>query len=94
MFSEQMLDSNQEEDEDDVCCAKCQARPEDVLILTCDHNLCLECAAQNLFEQQTMHQNTFQTVICEYCQSATVLDPESATELLELQQSINQKERN
>ena len=42
--------SNDEED-DDVCCAKCQARPEDVLILTCDHNLCLACASNNLHEQ-------------------------------------------
>jgi len=44
-----------DEEEDDVCCAKCGARPEDVLILTCDHNLCLACASNNLFEQQTMH---------------------------------------
>ena len=39
-----------DEEEDDVCCAKCNQRPEDVLILTCDHNLCLECAANNLRE--------------------------------------------
>ena len=39
------------EDEEDVSCAKCHAKPEDVLILTCDHNLCLECASNNLHEQ-------------------------------------------
>ena len=33
--------SNQEEEIDDVSCAKCGSKPEDVLILTCDHNLCL-----------------------------------------------------
>ncbi len=38
----------EEDEEDDVSCAKCQKKPEDVLILTCDHNLCLECAALNL----------------------------------------------
>lgn len=38
------------EEEDDVSCAKCTKKPEDVLILTCDHNLCLECAALNLQE--------------------------------------------
>ena len=38
-------------DEEDVCCAKCEERPEDVLILTCDHNLCLNCASKNLYEQ-------------------------------------------
>ena len=71
-------------EEDDVSCAKCMKKPEDVLILTCDHNLCLECAALNLQEQTSQNQNTFKTVICEFCQSATVLDPESATELLEI----------
>ena len=42
--------SNQEDEMDDVSCAKCGAKPEDVLILTCDHNLCLDCAAKNLAE--------------------------------------------
>ena len=43
--------SNHDEDEEeDVSCAKCGKKPEDVLILTCDHNLCLECAALNLQE--------------------------------------------
>lgn len=46
-------------DEEDVSCAKCDAKPEDVLILTCDHNLCLPCAAQNLHNQQKQHRNTF-----------------------------------
>lgn len=45
--------SNDEDEEDDVSCAKCGKKPEDVLILTCDHNLCLECAALNLQEQTT-----------------------------------------
>ena len=51
--------SNQEcdDDVDDVSCAKCGSKPEDVLILTCDHNLCLPCAAKNLSQQQ--NQNTF-----------------------------------
>jgi hypothetical protein len=31
-----------------VCCAKCGEFPNDVLILTCDHNLCLRCAGHNL----------------------------------------------
>ena len=50
--------SNGEEELDDVACHKCGAKPEDVLILTCDHNLCLPCAARNLAQQQ--NQNTFQ----------------------------------
>ena len=49
-LTDAMLSGPDEEDDEDVCCAKCQARPEDVLILTCDHNLCLECASNNLYE--------------------------------------------
>ena len=48
------------DEEEDVQCAKCGQRPEDVLILTCDHNLCLECAANNLREQHNMNANSFQ----------------------------------
>ena len=34
--------------EEAVACAKCCELPNDVLILTCDHNLCLSCASLNL----------------------------------------------
>lgn len=34
--------------EEAVACAKCGELPNDVLILTCDHNLCLSCASLNL----------------------------------------------
>ena len=80
-------------EEEAVACAKCGQLPNDVLILTCDHNLCLKCASANLKAQneksnngakngETVGQNSFQTVICELCHIATVLDPGSATELL------------
>ena len=36
------------DDEEAVTCAKCDVLPNDVLILTCDHNLCLRCASLNL----------------------------------------------
>ncbi len=39
--------------ESPVSCAKCGATPEDVLILSCGHNLCLQCAANNLYREQT-----------------------------------------
>ena len=81
-----------------VSCAKCGELPNDVLILTCDHNLCLNCASRNLknenIKDTKSKQNSFQTVICEICRIATVLDPASATELLtmdvpELKEPIN-----
>lgn len=33
-----------------VLCAKCEENPDDILILTCEHNLCLNCAAKNLHD--------------------------------------------
>jgi hypothetical protein len=35
-------------DSEVVLCAKCEDNPDDILILTCEHNLCLICAAKNL----------------------------------------------
>ena len=79
---------------DVVSCAACGQLPNDVLILTCDHNLCLKCASLNLQRENRKNnidspsggllqqQNSFQTVICNICKIATVLDPASATELL------------
>jgi len=33
-------------------CAVCENTPDDILILTCDHNLCLPCASKNLQSEQ------------------------------------------
>ena len=69
---------DQEPKEEAVSCAKCGEMPNDVLILTCDHNLCLRCASLNLQRENSKNQhsgnnnqknngNSFQTVICEIC---------------------------
>ena len=52
-------DANRESEviEDGVMCAACGATPEDVLILTCEHNLCLPCAASNLHTAQKRQKN-------------------------------------
>ena len=42
------MDLSNDLKEDAVACAKCGELPNDVLILTCDHNLCLRCASNNL----------------------------------------------
>jgi uncharacterized protein involved in type VI secretion and phage assembly len=44
---------------DEVLCAKCEDNPDDVLILTCEHNLCLSCASKNLHEQEMRSKNSF-----------------------------------
>lgn len=63
-------------------CSRCGTLPDDILVLTCDHNLCLPCSAANLHREELKGQHTFQTVVCDICHIATVLDPSSANELL------------
>ena len=70
------------EEEQIISCAKCGNTPDDVLILTCDHNLCLSCAAKNLKREQAKGNNSYQTIICDICNAPTALDPGSAAELL------------
>jgi len=59
-----MEGSQQNVEEEVITCAKCGATPEDVLILTCDHNLCIPCAAANLRREQQKSKHTFQ--VCSY----------------------------
>lgn len=49
-----------------ISCAKCGAAPEDVLILTCDHNLCISCAAANLRREQQKSRHTFQVLFLKF----------------------------
>jgi DNA-directed RNA polymerase subunit RPC12/RpoP len=39
--------------EDKIFCAKCGALVEETLLLSCEHNLCLPCAAKNLFKEDS-----------------------------------------
>ena len=55
-----------------VVCAECGGTPEDVLILTCEHNLCLPCAAKNLHnsqQRQTNSKTSFQVSSQEFLQA-------------------------
>eukprot|EP00347_Sterkiella_histriomuscorum_P002534 403367782 len=85
-FQEQPLNTYEKDVETDqtLVCAKCHNSPDDLLILTCDHNLCLMCASKNLQRESKKAAHSFQTVVCEMCEIATVLDPASATELLSM----------
>lgn len=46
-----------------ITCAKCGSTPDDVLILTCDHNLCLKCASRKLKANTEKTKNTSYKVI-------------------------------
>lgn len=73
------------EDPDDqhlVKCHKCEKLVEDILILTCEHNLCLKCSGENLKRESNKENYSFQAVVCDICGAVTILDPSAAEELL------------
>ena len=74
---------------DSTLCSDWGCWPDDILILTCNHNLCLMCASKNLQNESRKSQYTFQTVVCNTCGLATVLDPESATTLISIYNDTN-----
>lgn len=50
-------------------CSICERRPEDLLVLLCQHNLCVNCATEIYHLNEAA--NPF---ICEICLSETPLD--------------------
>jgi NMD protein affecting ribosome stability and mRNA decay len=46
-----MSDYERKDLEEKIFCAKCGSLVEETLLLTCEHNLCLSCAAKNLFTE-------------------------------------------
>ena len=79
-----MADYERKELEERIFCAKCNSLVEETLLLTCEHNLCLPCAAKNLSKVDSKNIHKFKTVVCEICLNQTVLDPYTATELLNM----------
>lgn len=43
-----------ESDRQDKICAICKKRSADMLITRCNHNLCLKCARDQVFEQKIL----------------------------------------
>ncbi|CAD8057453.1 unnamed protein product [Paramecium sonneborni] len=62
--------------EDLLECTKCGNEVDQILALSCEHNLCLQCSAKLYNKLQC------QTLVCEICSSQTLLDP-SAIEVLQ-----------
>ena len=51
---------NSNDYDDKTICAKCGLVVEETLMLTCDHNLCLSCAAKNLAREENKGTHKFQ----------------------------------
>lgn len=75
---------------EEIYCAKCHLQTEETLLLSCDHNLCIQCAADNLSrqEQQGIISKT-QIVTCELCNSHTEIDQATAKEILSIAMNSN-----
>ncbi|CAD8181025.1 unnamed protein product [Paramecium pentaurelia] len=63
-------------------CSKCLKVPDDILMLTCNHDLCLLCAAKSFSQQQSKRNKKF--FVCDICSSNTELDANSIYELEKL----------
>lgn len=68
--------------EEDIYCTKCNNKTEQTLMLSCEHNLCLSCAAKSLNEQHIKDFNSVQYLKCDQCNSLTELDPETTKQIL------------
>ena len=66
----------------DIYCSKCNNNTEQTLMLSCDHNLCLLCAATILKKQQSQNFNSNQYIKCDKCNSLTELEPETIKQIL------------
>jgi len=49
--------------DDRIFCAKCGSLVEETLLLTCDHNLCLPCAAKNLTKEESKNVHKYKVKI-------------------------------
>ena len=70
--------------DDEIYCSNCGKTCEQSLMLSCDHNLCMNCAAENLVRNENPGVNKTQYVICDICQSKTEIDTNTSKEVLAL----------
>ena len=87
------------QEEEDRLCSNCGIRCDQTLMLICDHNLCMNCAAENLVRHENPGINKTQFVICDICQTKTEIDTNTSKEILtsglkDLRQKLNNKNKN
>ena len=67
---------------EDIFCSKCNCKTDQALMLSCNHNLCMNCSAKYLSQENPQSSNTKQYIICEICGSKTEIDNEISREIL------------
>ena len=67
---------------ENIFCSQCKSKTDKALMLSCDHNLCMNCAARYLSLNNQKIINNKQYIICEVCGSKTEIDIETSREIL------------
>ena len=62
----------------DIYCFKCNCKTDQALMLSCEHNLCMNCAAKDLNEPSEQPK---QFIICDLCGSKTEIDNQTSQEI-------------
>ena len=71
-------------EEEDIPCSRCGKKSEQSLVLSCEHNLCINCAAENLVKNEVQGINIMPFVICDICQTKTNIDIDTSKEILSI----------
>ena len=67
---------------EDIFCSQCNCKTDQALMLSCEHNLCMNCAAKYLSKDNPKIPNIKQYIVCELCGSKTEIDNETSREIL------------
>lgn len=62
-------------------CGRCRQYPENILMLSCSHDLCLDCAAQVFDSPENSQAREKSGIQCPQCRQVTQLDQSSIYEL-------------
>ena len=80
-------------EDEEIYCSKCNSRSSQTLVLVCDHQLCMSCAAENIILQEKPGVND-QFVICDLCGAKTNIDANTSKEILSSQLNNNNNNLN
>jgi len=67
---------------EDIFCSQCNCKTDQALMLSCEHNLCMNCAAKYLSRENPQTSSLRQYIICDLCGSKTEIDNQTSKEIL------------
>lgn len=82
-YPEKKCPEEPSEDEEERECEICQDIPEKVIHLSCEHIICLECAAKLIFQNKSMEDIDLSELHCGVCGETTPLSEEVQETIIE-----------